>query len=768
MSQKDRFMNTFRGEMKANINEFGKRLWETDSDVFIFMARKAACFFDCLRELKIADVRGIAVSDRILDMDLTFLIGKKVTLVDDCVFTGTTIYHARNIVMAAGAGQCDTLSLSVNEECIRPALLPGGTEAGDLNFVEPLIRLDDSQSVQQCYDVVRAISIFPRPYDVDFPHTLTSKLSEQDFDQLVHCTGWQSYDVSSQYQISQNVRAFTLVPDLHIQREFLEEYDGLNSNIQAAKVRIYARRLSSKSWSVRMVPMVVLGVIQKKVLESNETLWGPELASAVKELGAVSAKSRYRLLHFLVSWALLKRFSMALKDHYGLHVEEKLRSDLAEMSFGSRFSSFSANALDLFRTVSLPPPVAEPESSCIAKFGEEVTTVENPQELVSACLEPFTWLYRELEVSARRAVFENGLKACLDGGKNDLTRLGRGFSPQRLIRRLQSTSFDIARYVSLFLDKAIDLGIAVPTVVDDGGVLYRAFRHGEDAVFGEAEERLTVIALQAYMENREISIIYGLELQKFVVLFVQIAVRDGALLERLNTSESVNVGCRVVTIKGHLHGPVPMVATLDESGTVGAPFVNGNDYPAEWLVADWERKGILTVEKSGSLPFAANDLKDLLKLVDRLRLQPDAVSAFVFNQLDAATQEQLKAAGGTRQQAQELESSLIEGLNVIVRNAVVWDAVRFKDVKLRSMTEKLLRTKPAGANLARLNRLLIEDAFRVELKGSRSGTKYSIGKVPDLKIGLRKESQARKIGRCLGRLVRDKNTAGAYFAERDR
>ena len=81
-----KFLSVFRGEMQANVIEFGKQLWEKDSEVFVFMARKAACLFDCLRETKLADVRGISVSDRVLDMDLSFLKGKTVTLVDDCVF----------------------------------------------------------------------------------------------------------------------------------------------------------------------------------------------------------------------------------------------------------------------------------------------------------------------------------------------------------------------------------------------------------------------------------------------------------------------------------------------------------------------------------------------------------------------------------------------------------------------------------------------------------------------------------------------------------
>lgn len=603
--------------MQANIVEFGKQLWEKDSDVFIFMARKAACFFDCLRELKIGDVRGLAVSDRILDMDLSFLKGKTVTLVDDCVFSGTTLYHARDIVLKAGCIRCDTMTLSINEDWIRPALLPDGTEAADLSFVTPLFKLDDSQCVQQCYDIVRAISIVPRPYDVDFPHTQTTKISDAELDCILHCSGWQAYDVSTNYQAAHGVRAFTLVPDIHLLHGFMRGYTGLNGLIQAAKIRVYARQLPNSNWSVRLVPIVMLGAIYKDVLVDTKNLWSIKLENALNEMGAGSPKARYRLLHYLVSWGLLRQFTENLRK-YNNHPSnsisrnvvtetsfsnpfesfDSIRFDLAEMSFGDKFQLLAPTALDLLKSVSFPAPVEEPDPPSVSKFGNEVTIVENPQELVSACLEPFVWLYKNLELPARELVFSKGLRASLEEEHRDLSRLRKGFSPRRLISRLRSTTFDIGRFVSLFLDKAIDLGIAVPTIVEEGGLLYRAFRHGEDAVFGEAEERLTVIALKAYMAERDITAVYGLELQKFVVLFIQIAVRDGSLLERLNTSESVNIGCRVVSIKGHLHGPVPMVTTLDERGTVGGPYVEGLDYPVEWLINDWEKKGILVVEKT--------------------------------------------------------------------------------------------------------------------------------------------------------------------------
>ena len=564
--------------------------------MFVFMARKAACFFDCLRELKIADVRGLAVSDRVLDMDLSFLKDKTVTLVDDCVFSGTTLDNARKKILLAGCKSCDTMTLSINDDWIRKELLPGGSEADELNFVTPLFPLDDSQCVQQCYDVVRAISIFPRPYDVDFPHTKTSKITDDDLDRLLHCAGWQAYDVSSEFQIKHGVRAFTLIPDRHILHSFMEGHAGCIDLVQAAKVRLYVRRLPGKSWSLRIVPIVMLGAVTHAQLEVGEALWGAELEGLAQELGILSSHSRYRFLHFLVAWAFLKQFAAVAQQQQKLSLTTELRLDLAGMVFGEKFPANAEKASSNLGAIRFPLAAVEKDASSTAGFGNESVTTDRPTELISACISPFTWLYTERELAARKIVKEHGLKACLEPEHKALSRLNNGFSPRRLRARLQSTSIDTSRYLSLFLDKAIDMGIAVPAVVEDADCVYRAFRHGEDAVYGESQERLTTIALEAYMTARGVKSLWGLELQKFVVLFIQIAVRDG-LLERLNTLQSVNVGCRIVSIKGHLHGPVPMVTTLDESGTVGAPFVEGLDYPAEWLIHDWEQRGILKGQK---------------------------------------------------------------------------------------------------------------------------------------------------------------------------
>ena len=47
----------------------------------------------------------------------------------------------------------------------------------------------------------------------------------------------------------------------------------------------------------------------------------------------------------------------------------------------------------------------------------------------------------------------------------------------------------------------------------------------------------------------------------------------------------------------------------------------------------------------------------------------------------------------------------------LVLGSSIYDATRFQNIKLRPLTEDLRKKNPAGADLARLNRLLLDDAF---------------------------------------------------------
>lgn len=87
----------------------------------------------------------------------------------------------------------------------------------------------------------------------------------------------------------------------------------------------------------------------------------------------------------------------------------------------------------------------------------------------------------------------------------------------------------------------------------------------------------------------------------------------------------------------------------------------------------------------------------------------------MVNRLQAPTRELLEAWPHKPDLTGAPIGPLLEGLNAIVAGPSIWDEERFADVDLRPETSELARANPAGAELARLNRLLLEDAFPWEL-----------------------------------------------------
>lgn len=588
-AMRERFLGVFQGDVRNNILAFSQCLWNRDSDYFLFMARKAACFFDCLRELGIADVRGLALSDRVLDMDISYLKGKSVTLVDDSIFTGTTLFNARNAVLEAGATSFETLTLAVNSDYIRRDLLPGGAEAGDLAIAEPIFVCSDSDCVRQCYDIVRSISVVPRPYDVDFPHTKTAKVKATAFDDLLSLPGWTALEATSDFQRANGVRVFTMLPSTSELGLFCAKHNAKSVDIEAAKIRLYARQVSGSSYSLRLVPIVMLPPLHDSDVQASVAkCWD---ADSLLSSGIVSQRARYRFLHYVVAHCLLDFFSEKATRIRKTRLPVELRMDLFEMTFGTRMAALYTDRGTKRDCLSLPRRHAEPIVTIAPGLDLHPRTEDAAAGVVAEAMAPFTWLYKERELETREHVRVHGLRRDPDAeGGVHMNRLREGFTPGFLLSRVQSSCVAMRSFLSLLLDRFVDMGIAVPTTVQVGDVCSRAFRHGEDAILGEAQERMIIEALGAYLEEKGEDGVWGLELQKFVVLFIQIAIRNG-LLDHLSVLPSVPLGSRIVSVKGHLHGPVPVVEELvDPSGSMGPPHIAGNEDTPRWLVDDWVRK----------------------------------------------------------------------------------------------------------------------------------------------------------------------------------
>jgi hypothetical protein len=96
----------------------------------------------------------------------------------------------------------------------------------------------------------------------------------------------------------------------------------------------------------------------------------------------------------------------------------------------------------------------------------------------------------------------------------------------------------------------------------------------------------------------------------------------------------------------------------------------------------------------------------------------DAVSVFLRGQLEALVKADLASYSPSNSNAKALMSTLAKNINQVISGPSIYDIARFSQVVLRPETEQLLQQNVYGPQLARLNKLLLEDAYPVELAKS--------------------------------------------------
>jgi hypothetical protein len=155
---------------------------------------------------------------------------------------------------------------------------------------------------------------------------------------------------------------------------------------------------------------------------------------------------------------------------------------------------------------------------------------------------------------------------------------------------------------------------------------------------------------------------------------------------------------------------------------------------------------LIYVYKYGPAMFSQGDIGgsplDLIEFARRLKEkqwpghQPDSVSSFVNEQLDKQARDALNKyetliqnlelpysdvyyrAANTIANTTDIEAFLITNLNRIIRGPCIYENERFQDVELSPQTKKLLKQKPQGDDLIRVNWLLLKDAYPQFARGT--------------------------------------------------
>ena len=110
------------------------------------------------------------------------------------------------------------------------------------------------------------------------------------------------------------------------------------------------------------------------------------------------------------------------------------------------------------------------------------------------------------------------------------------------------------------------------------------------------------------------------------------------------------------------------------------------------------------------------DIKDVPSLITKLQSDSNQstklISQFIWAEVDPATKQLMTDPESTSPQRQ---SALVQALNKILRGDSIYEPTRFAGVTLRPETQSLITQSPTGERLIRLNRLLLEDAYPLEI-----------------------------------------------------
>jgi hypothetical protein len=162
---------------------------------------------------------------------------------------------------------------------------------------------------------------------------------------------------------------------------------------------------------------------------------------------------------------------------------------------------------------------------------------------------------------------------------------------------------------------------------------------------------------------------------------------------------------------------------------VAALWENSRKQGRTVSLADWARR-------DGRCAFAADAILDLPAFVDRLTksVDSDPVSKHLKAQLSDSTRESLAYSG--EKPPDTLPRLLANDMDRILKQTRLYDPDRFKQIQLSAVTRRLLAQEPVGADLVRLNRLLLEDAYPQVLSRDHGNFILVLGSHPSNRAAL--------------------------------
>ena len=598
------------------------------------MARKAACFVECLEVLGLTRLNGRVTTDRVLDMDLKWLKERKVVLIDDTIISGTTIHDGLKTLENAKVKEASVMVFCIDKYWYSDDLIKFN---GNSCLQNPYLKLEHAECLKFCSDIVKALSLYPRPYSIDFPIYPNIRISFNQFEDYFSKTQWNIHENTSEQQRQNQIKVFALTPDINTIKKFEEALGFEISKVAHLKIRFYCnqniskkneftaapnklRRTSSQrnqriqvNYLLKIHPLVLFEPLDKNTVEEIFNLVKINTIKSLSYSNSFqSLSSKQRFIQYYFSYQLIAFWKKEFESSQNTNIELSISKRSLDYIFinGNQYD-ISLSDLSKISLNKIKTPIKER----VLIKNEEITNI-NPIKINAHLTKNFTDLYHYQELPARRLVKKYGIKAFSKKEYTEkLNRLKIGMSFQNLVNDLEGLLPDLAsrkKAVSHFLDIAIDNGLVVPITCIQNNYVYRAYRHGENVIWGENNDRLIGYLFKNFKDSINSKELAKVWFEKLFVIFLKVGIQKNILFPYdYDTSPSEDLN--IVGVRSYLFGQVAISYTISPNTSPDFLPIIDNDNRGFWTYERLKDDGFI-VENSSKFTIDTDSLIDLYSI----------------------------------------------------------------------------------------------------------------------------------------------------------
>lgn len=598
----DLFLSQFDLPVRKHIIEYCKQISDKRYDVYILLARKAACFISVLESLGLVSLDGVIVSDRVQEYDSKWLKGKQVAIIDDTIISGSTIYKLVKKLESFGVSNVSVHAFCIDSYWFVEDLLCSKEKE---YLMPPYMKLDHASCIRFCRQIVSALSIIPRPYNIDFPTYEIKRLSKSSYNAIINDEKWKVVDTSTTLQRQNGVETYSLNFKRDLLKEFYHVIGSDFSDVLFVKIRLFSRiwvegrDISTKRYITRVVPYVMFNPVNIKMVDflvdaicHAENIYDDSLKNYLSTSCGKMLFIQYYFSEVLLRWWVKYTEGFLCKElapqrnsrSLNLLFSPQILEFISHFTFSRSIKTISGEESDMFFYEDIP------------YSGKDEPV--NPLIITNNLTQKFLDLYYEKELEARRIVHEKGKLAFVDQTYAEyVDRLEDGISLIILKKQISDyvgNSTDANLFLSTFLDNAIDTGIIVPITITKKDRIYRGYRHGEEVIWGDINDKMMAFYFETiFGKNGSVPKLW---FEKLLVLFLKIGLRR-KLLSEFPYNTPKNEKTRLIGIRSYLYGQITVTYDYLPNESINFNPVLDNETSGYWTSRRLEDIGVLKTDK---------------------------------------------------------------------------------------------------------------------------------------------------------------------------